>query len=486
MKKIFSFIGVIITSLILCIFPYIQVSAEGAEVSPFYMTFSQWRSNRNYSSDRMEFLAYHHFHRDATNKDYYVTFGFSLSSSDYESKVSSVSLDNNIIIVDIDDRNVSFSSDYVVTSPSGDYVYSNEIKGYSFDVYKFEYNISTNEIKFYNESKNSFISVFDGIGDDSTTIVCDDFVTNFVEISSGSDIEVEVFPELTDNFNYSASATIAGEEYNMEVTSIQVDIINNTGNNYQYAILIQPKNATLSYGLPPNTENPTMFWGNSSVIYALIKDEWVQSPLSFSLDNFIGSTEFNQGAVTINTPSAWHFVGHHSSTREQIYYNQMQLKKGVDYTFKVIGYNITQFSPTEFTDDLPISFSSEFLIANLSLNGEVLYEKNFSVSKDTEYNPDSIANGAYSFDNTSSAGSQFDKIKGFQDSDGTVKILGDKSLNSSNTRIGSNASFNSLISNSTSFLSLMKNVLFYMPDWLSVLLFGGMLAIVLAAIWHKF
>ncbi len=194
------------------------------------------------------------------------------------------------------------------------------------------------------------------------------------------------------------------------------------------------------------------------------------------IDQIVGSTNMGLSpVVNTNTPSAWHFVNHHSTAREQIYYEQMQLKKGVDYTFKVLAFNITSDAPSQFGDELACVTTE---------NIEVLYSQDFSVVSDTKYDPDSVANGAYSFDNSATIGSQFDKVKGYEDSNGNIKIL-DHNYNGSNGRIGSNTSYNSLISNSSSFLSLLKNVLSYMPDWLSMLLFGGLFAFVLAAIWRK-
>lgn len=286
-------------------------------------------------------------------------------------------------------------------------------------------------------------------------------------------IEVEVFPELCENFDY----TVEYEGSQLPINCIQVDVINNTGYNYQYAVIIQPKNASLSYGLPPNTNNFTMFWGSSGITYALIKDEWIQYQMDINIDNFIGSTNMGLSpVVNCNTPSAWHFVSHHDTAREQIYYEQMQLKKGVDYTFKVLGFNITRDAPSQFTDDLACTTTQ---------NIELLYSQDFSVVSDTKYDPDSVANGAYSFDNTATIGSQFDKVKGYVDTDGNVVIRDNNGLSNTSGNIGSNSSFNSLMMQSSSFLSLCKNVFTYFPDWVKILLSGGLIAIILVAIWRK-
>jgi hypothetical protein len=292
-------------------------------------------------------------------------------------------------------------------------------------------------------------------------------------------IEVEVFPDLGENYNYSTEF----EGSSFEINQLQVDIKNNTGDVYEYAVLIQPKNEPLNVGLPTNSDNNTFFWGSSKVTYALVKDEWVQRDVSDMISAVFNAAGFDpyvgdvSAPITINTPSAWHLVSPNDYNREWLYYDSMQLKKGVDYTLKVYVYNLTQNVPSSWSDQLVYPAFRDL---------ELVYSKDFSVARDTKFDPEFYVDG-YSYDNTSSLGSQFDKIKGIVDpEDNTVKILGEKNYNSSsNVRIGSNSSFNSLISNSSSFLSLLRSVLSYMPDWLSVLLFGGLLAFVLAAIWRK-
>ena len=177
--------------------------------------------------------------------------------------------------------------------------------------------------------------------------------------------------------------------------------------------------------------------------------------------------------------------------REHLYYEQMMLKANTDYTFKVLAVDLSSLGVSDHprTGILPGAI-------------ETIYSKDFSVKTDTVFNPNSVSNGAYSFNPNESLNSQFDKVKGYFDKDSNeVKITENSnfsdfynrvsgsgssgSSNSSYSVSGSSSSFNDLLLYSSSYLSLCKSVLSYFPPWVLILIMAGLVGIIVIALWKK-
>ena len=317
----------------------------------------------------------------------------------------------------------------------------------------------------------------------STDYVVTDIDTNILDIHP-KDIYVSVYPDLDYNFDYQVD--FMGDS--VPINLLQVDIYNNTNSSYQYAILIQPKDAYLETESNSNSRNTTVFWGDSPVTYALFKDEWIYVPGSYEA-----------GHQLVNTPSAWHYLPATKMKREHIYFDQMMLKAGEEYTFKVIVYDLRYEYSLEYPIDYPRAVAPP-ISANkdtYSPSAQIVYSVDFSVKSDTNFDPNSNANGAYSFDPNSSLDSQFDKVKAIYNRNGQVEITegadfsrvyqGSSSGSNSRSYIGSNVkTYNYLISNSSAFLGLCNGVFGYLPPFVRDLIYCGLFCIVLVFILKLF
>ena len=311
-----------------------------------------------------------------------------------------------------------------------------------------------------------------------------DIKSNFDNIDQCNDIDVVLFPELTKNFNYTAE--FEGSEIPLNV--LQVDIYNNTNSSYQYAILIQPKGSYLETDSHSNSRNTTVFWGDSPVTYALFKDEWIYVPGTYEA-----------GHQLVNTPSAWHYLPATEMKREHIYYDQMMLKAGEEYTFKVIAYDLRYEYSLEYPIDYPRAVAPPISSNKdtYSPSAQIVYSVDFSVKSDTKFDPNSNANGSYSFDPNSSLDSQFDKIKAIYNGNGQVEITegsdfsrvyqnSSSGYNSSSYIASNGKTYNYLINSSSSYLGLCNGVFNYLPPFVRDLIYCGLLGIVVIFILKLF
>ena len=477
MKKIFIILSAVVTMLF-CVVPVvahadledveqtISDKIEGSELDTKYGSYDEFRSGYHVSSENYEFLCKYHIFRTATNEEFYFTAGLSIPQNQLSEYVDSAVMDGSVFDIHFKIP-VSFYVGYK------DYSSLQCNNSWYFSISRLTFDTASNVLNLYNVS-GSLITQDFFTGEQFSPIVIDDYTTNFEEFHSANSIYASIFPELKENFDYTAEF----EGDNLPLNILQVDIHNDTNKPYQYAILIQPEGAFLEYEEHSNSRNLSVFWGNSDVTYALIKDEWFYTPVSYL-----------NGVELINAPCAWHFVGAGEMKREHLYYEQMQLKQGVNYVFKVLAFDLTK-------DTLQVPIDNVHSTASPYI--EVIYSKNFSVAADTVFNPTSISNGCYSYDPTIPLDAQFDKVKGIYDkSSGQVKITeggnfsdiykknSSSSSGYSSGSLSSNSSFNDLLLYSSSYLSLCKSVLSYFPPWVLILIMAGLVGIIVIALWKK-
>ena len=469
-KKIFIILSAVVTMLF-CVVP-VAAHADSSD-DPNYGTYDEFRSGYNITSGNYEFLCKYHIFRTAANQEYYFTSGLSIPQNQLSEYVDSAVMDGSVFDIHFKIP-VSFYVGYK------DYSSLQCNNSWYFSILRLTFDSASNVLNLYNDSGNLITEDF-FTGEQFSPIVIDDYTTNFEEFHSANSIYASIFPELKENFDYTAEF----EGDNLPLNILQVDIHNDTNKPYQYAILIQPKGEALTIETPldnsslTDTQNFSIFWSKSKVTYALMKDEWFYEFFA------------NSGAELINAPCAWHFVSAGEMKREHLYYEQMMLKANTDYTFKVLAVDLSSLGVSDHprTGILPGAI-------------ETIYSKDFSVKTDTVFNPNSVSNGAYSFNPNESLNSQFDKVKGYFDKDSNeVKITENSNFSDYYNRVsgsgssgsssssysvsGSNSSFNDLLLYSSSYLSLCKSVLSYFPPWVLVLLMAGLIGIIVIAIWKK-
>ena len=467
-KKIFIILSAVVTMLF-CIVP-VAAHADSSE-DPNYGTYSEFRSGYNLSSNSSEFICKYHI-INSSNQTFYFTSGFSIPKDQFSEYIDTAVMNGSIFDLRLK-KPVYFFVGY------RDFQF-NVNQNWSISVLSLSFDTSSNILNLYDENNNLITKDF-FTGEQFSPIVIDDYTTNFEEFHSANSIYASIFPELKENFDYTAEF----EGDNLPLNILQVDIHNDTTKPYQYAILIQPKGEALTIETPldnstlTDTKNFSIFWSNSKVTYALMKDEWFY--------DFFANT----GAELLNGPCAWHFVSAGEMKREHLYYEQMMLKANTDYTFKVLAVDLSSLGVSDHprTGVLPGDI-------------QTIYSKDFSVKTDTVFNPNSVSNGAYSFNPNESLNSQFDKVKGYFDknsnevkitensnfSDFYNRVSGSGSSGSSSSSYsvsGSSSSFNDLLLYSSSYLSLCKSVLSYFPPWVIVLLTAGLIGLIVVAIWKK-
>lgn len=443
---------------------------EDISTLDFY-SFEHFESVFGFDSD-LRYLEFQALWHDTGNSSgvYNVTFGFKLSESDFQGlNITQTGTQFNIDFGDdltyyecyhyFSFDHLNFDDLTAISPTHSDFYCNDGTKPVSSrpTVRRVAYDFRSRSLILYRSDDSIFYSM-----------ICKDMHTNFDDLNL-SEIQVSIYPKLDYNFDYQVD--FMGDS--VPINLIQVDITNHSDRPYQYAILIQPEGSFLEFEEHSNSRNLGVFWGDSSVTYALFKDEWFYAPVNFS-----------QGYELINAPCPWHFIAATQFKREQIYFDQMKLKAGENYTFKVLAY------------DLSNSTYNDHACATAAASIKTVFSKNFSVKSDTVFNPDSDANGAYSFDNEKTLDEQFDVLKAIYNKDtgevnpisnGTFSNVYKKTTSngSSSFSSGSSSSFDNLLIYSASYLVLCRRVLYYFPDWVLALLLAALSGLVLIFILKK-
>lgn len=470
-KKIISFniIFVILVSFILPLGAHAEDSVSLSTLE--FFDFTQLETVYGFHCDRyLEFQVYWHDTGNASAV-YYTTFGFDLTESQY----SGVTLHQSGTQFDVD-----FGTGFTLYECYHCYLFSNlDFDSLSADSVSHPHDLYCNDGSKSVSSRPSIRRItYDFVSGDLVlyksnnsyycTYICKDMKTNFDNMNL-SEIQVSIYPDLGYNFDYQVD--FMGDS--VPINLVQVDITNHSNKPYEYAILIQPEGSFLEFEEHSNSRNLGVFWGDSPVTYALFKDEWFYAPVNFS-----------QGYELINAPCPWHFIAATQFKREQIYFDQMKLKAGQNYTFKVLAY------------DLSNSSYNDHACATAAASIKIVFSKNFSVKSDTVFNPDSDANGAYSFDNEKTLDEQFDVLKAIYNKDtgevnpisnGTFSNVYKKTTSNGSSSFSSSSSsaFDDLLFYSSSYLLLCRRVLYYFPDWVLALLLAGLSGLVLIFILKK-
>ena len=470
MKKIFIILSAVVTMLF-CVVP-LAAYADSSD-DPNYGTYDEFRSGYNISSNSSEFICKYHI-INSSNQTFYFTSGFSIPKDQYSEYIDTAVMNGSIF-----DLRLKKPVNFFVGHRDFQF---NVNQNWSISVLRLSFDTSSNILNLYDENNNLITKDF-FTGEQFSPIVIDDYTTNFKQFIT-EPITVELFPELTMDFDYTAE--FMGETYPMQL--LQVDIKNNTASNYQYAIIIQPEGSGFDTEVHGNSKNKMIFWGESNITYALMRDEWCYIPGDGR------STSYN-GWELYNTPSPWHFVGANDYKREQIYFDQMKLKKGQNYVFKVFAYNQTE---NTFNGFYGLDTNNKvFSTGGYPLTP--LYTKTFSVIEDTEFNSNNYSNGIYSFDPDAPLDTQFDKVKAVYDTSiadfkitdsGTYDSIYDSKPNkidkyAFNDTKSVNSTFDNLVTQSSSYFLLLLSVFNYFPAWFTALLFTGMLGIIIVFIIKK-
>lgn len=460
MKKIIVFVISLITIIFVA-----PVIAYADDVNPEFFSFEHHSSVYNVNNKPYYLQLKAIWRTSSTSIDYYYyTYGF------YLDNIDNVTLDiSNGVYTLTFPSSLRFDSCY--------HVFRKNSESYSHQSYNCYAGSTSNPTQNYVkilviDTVNNTLKAYHSKNDLYATYVFYDLNTNFDNLLSfGSDLQISIYPHIDYNFDY----TVNFEGSNIPINLLQIDITNNSSKPYQYAVLIQPEDGFLEYDDHSNSRNLSIFWGDSPVTYALMKDEWYYAPFAV-----------NQGYELINAPCAWHLVGANSFKREQIYYEQMQLKKGVNYTLKVLAFDLSDKSDPS----APWCTASSLI--------DVVFSKNFSVTSDSLFNPNQDANGCYSYDNTIPLDTQFDKVKAVYNKDtGQVDVIQNGQFGSvykKNTSNGGSfyssspsvsTSFNNLFIYSSSYLVLCNRVFYYFPDWVNYCLLAGLSGLLLIFVLKK-
>ena len=460
MKKLFISISAAFVFILSCIIPFTASAVYGNRETDVNSFLSHYKSD--YLNDASGYIF---FNFDIQNPN--VTTACVIKFTEQQLQSASINYASNILDISNGVFNGFFINDYV-----NSYSTVNSFRSLHFD-----FNTDTGYLIDYYNYRCNF-----NLNSDAENFHFYNFDTNLDVMKEP--IEVELFPELTMDFDYTAE--FMGETYPMQL--LQVDIKNNTLNNYQYAIVIQPEGAGFDTEAHGNTNNKMIFWGDSDITYALMRDEWCYLPGD-------GRTTSISGWELYNTPSPWHFVGANSYTREQIYFDQMKLKKGQNYVFKVFAYNQAE---NTFNGFYGLDTNNKVF----STGGYPLtpvYTKTFSVTEDTEFDSNNYTNGNYSFNPDAPLDTQFDQVKAVYDTSkadykitdgGTYDSIYDSKPRKTdkyafNDTKSVNSTFDNLVTQSSSYFLLLLSVFNYFPVWFTALLFTGFLGIIIVFIIKK-
>lgn len=274
------------------------------------------------------------------------------------------------------------------------------------------------------------------------------------EIIGKSSIEVETFPRLEGKstlnmYQLNDDGVPDFSKPNTAFSSTQlidVDIINNTIDDYQFALYFVEKGGNLRFYESMSDFNVGAKFFSNNPQYIYITDEWYYYSIGSASHSFIRG------------PSAWHIVKSGEKFTCHVGENQLQFKKDVEYDIVVVGCPAKPHKNTYFD-----SIDDRYLISGIdpyinlnsdeSLIPKELYRSTFYLDRDTAYKNTSYSNDdnfsyanslVYGFDPYGNNDDTFNTYYMKQDavgSDSISDIIGGYGLNSFNQNLGSNDLF---------------------------------------------
>lgn len=394
LKRIIISIAAVFVLILNIAIPF-KTYADNVEVNPLYISFEDWRNYRSISTTgRKEFIAYYHVYREALNRDYYCTFGFSLSDSDFENKIDNVSFDNNIITVQFkSSAKFYFSTDYVEKNRVGSYQ-NTERNSYTIYTKKFEFNVSTSELKIFDDDNNLDTS-FSGIDDDNTIFHCDDFTTNLIAIEDNYNVNVSFSPILSGNVDRKDNNGNTLESFRMTVDNysrfdvqILMTIVKHGSNISFYSPSV---GGTLALQRVITSGNPVFTWWKDSPNYTF--DSTITEEQNFAHAHHPDVSTFYNVEKQYG-PSPWHIVGANNGHLVQDFdWTQINLEDHGNYDVLVYAvrndYGIPSRQALSSDYDYYVDYSDIQLV----------YSSNFTLTNPYKYDSNNKNHGNYSLMN---------------------------------------------------------------------------------------
>lgn len=483
MKKLFIIISASFVFLLSCIIPFTaSADASQDDIIEIYFTF-----NSNAVRD--------------DNNFYYVGLTVSVTAWDG-------SIYYNDVVLEISKNNCTVTNSDDILS-----ITDNSNTGIPAHIQR---NDSHNQTWGYTASFKSV--VIDSINENITAVsTANSTYYDHVSFSNYSDtmnidntcpLVFTFAPELSGNVD--RSYTVGGVTYYSD--TLIMGVTNNSGYNWAYDF--------------------TIYDSLGNIIYQFLSYEW-ENTFDLAADNISVHNMLDQSDCKIQLiGSDWHLVQGGSSVVQRFKWTQIPLKTGETYTLECYAYKcgtgeyLNNVMLSDFHQNRPeavdnpiddyfneksvLAYSSTFKMLNYD---DIVYDHNdtsngiipYSSSEDyykartsrlatddgngnIDYKNYSAYDDPNSWYNKNSVSSSLDAIKRITEDSksGKRNFYYEYSSGSVDGVSGSgNSNFSALVANSSGFLTLCKNVFRYFPDWLTTLFFGGMLCIVLVAIWRK-
>lgn len=399
-----------------------------------------------------EFMADERF-KDASAREYYFYFT-------YDSKHPSLDVWYNrtcVISTSSDDIQVDEEDGVYTISTSKESLYLNYYEKRDGRYNGASYNSSLTCNKFVYDSNTNLLSSDSQYFTDNPWTV-GNVQTNMFEVTKKGDITVTVDPEL--------KGTVSLDSGNVSYNSIDVTIHNNTNYPYQYSIFVVQDGNTISFdnlvdGEITSDSNITLsgksYSGTAQYVY--VTNEWIQ-------------TYVNNDVAVVNSPSTWHYLYPQGQQIAHISTRCIKLLPNVDYRLLVYACRIDSEHVITYVGD------PAFDVENRPFEA---YNAFFRVASATPFDPNNVEpgiGGTLTFDPSADPDSFFDKVNGYEDSNGNVVVSGKKfnelhSIGGSSSGSSSSGSYSTLASKSRSFFSFLRTVLGYFPsDFITVLNLG--------------
>ena len=381
---------------------------------------------------------------------------------------------NGIITIPREYLNPAYYHNFQYYLYSDGTMYSQDSPDFMFDGYSFSTDLVFNEAL-------TEIS-FNGMTLRSEIVLAECDFAGFQKQNSG--IEVHFYPSLSGQVD--RSFTNQGKTGYYE--NFDFDITNHRSSAIQYKMYIVEKNQTTHR---PIEYAPTVRYDDDPV-FVYYTNEWVYCEENNNIENANSSianpNRFREPSTEgkkRNKGSDWHYLGAGQSKHQPIYYNQVNLKQGVEYTVIVEAiacpYDCASTRFDSIVDGAEHNMSSSDV--------ERVYQSDFSMLQydDVKYDPENNANGILPYDGYKGNGDglQYDFSYNAEDNgNGSYNYTGfkytiDSNKDGSSIKGAENA--DDVIANSSGAFSFITTVFGVFPPevskilivslWLGVILF---------------
>lgn len=430
---------------------------EGTDLDTKYGTYDDFRSGYNVSTENIEFLCKYHIFRTATNEEYYFTSGLSIPQNQIADYVDSAVMDGSMF-----DINFNRSVYFYVGWKNGSLQCNNS---WYFNISRLTFDTGSNTLNLYDDSGNLITQDF-FTGEQFSSIVIDDYTTNFEEFTLDDvyDVSVSFSPDLRGNVDRSI---INPEGTKSMLSNLVMTVTNNCNFDIQYYMRIMKKTqVTHRYSRENSDANFSAGSKESSLslsydddpVFIYYSDEWVYT---HEIDDMYRSMN-NSFFEKANKSTQWHFLPKGSTATVTFDWSQINMTEGEEYVCTVTcvrnDYGIASTQIVFLASDDPAYpelkqiqgdniqtvYNSEFVMINYS---DVVYDPNNTNNGVKPYNG---KNGI--LDNQTYAYSRNAR----EDKDGNIDYSGKNLISDKNSWL--NQQYNNAFSNHQNYYSSSGSV----------------------------